>query len=145
MLTAWAEGLDSYPISDAFSGMVAGSPLARPLMEQWIESESEWIGQAGWNVLAHLAIHDRTLPDGYFVPFLAVIEREIHARKNRTRYAMNNALIAIGIRNDVLEQQALVVAAQIGSVSVDHGETQCETPDAAAYIAKTRQRQLSRA
>jgi hypothetical protein len=32
-----------------------------------------------------------------------------------------------------------VTAAQrIGAVEVDHGETGCKTPDAAAYIAKAR-------
>ncbi len=57
---------------------------------------------------------------------------------------MNNALIAIGGRNDELERQALAVAARIGAVHVDHGETNCKTPDAAAYIARTRQHQRLR-
>ena len=50
---------------------------------------------------------------------------------------MNGALIAIGVRSPGLEQQALKVAAVIGKVEVDHGDTSCETPDAAAYIART--------
>ena len=51
------------------------------------------------------------------------------------------ALIAIGIRNGKLERNALAAAQKIGKVEVDHGETNCQTPDAAAYIRKTRQRQ----
>jgi hypothetical protein len=50
---------------------------------------------------------------------------------------MNNALIAIGIRNHAMEVQAMTVAAQVGVVSVDHGDTNCKTPDAASYIQKT--------
>ena len=50
---------------------------------------------------------------------------------------MNGALIAIGIRNPVLQAKALAVAAQIGKVDVDHGQTSCKTPDAGAYILKT--------
>ena len=50
---------------------------------------------------------------------------------------MNNALIAIGIRNAYLQEKALEVAEAIGPVEVDHGETNCRTPDAATYILKT--------
>lgn len=105
-------------------------------MEQWIRSDDEWGGRAGWGLLSSLALQDTDLPDNYFKPFLKVIECEIHKRKNRVRDAMNSALIAIGIRNSSLRQRALEIAAKIGKVKVDHGETSCKTPDAAAYILK---------
>jgi hypothetical protein len=50
---------------------------------------------------------------------------------------MNNAIIAIGVRDHRLERAALAVAAAVGRVDVDHGETNCKTPDAASYIRKT--------
>lgn len=50
---------------------------------------------------------------------------------------MNSALIAIGIRNPELLEKALSIAAVIGKVQVDHGETSCKTLDAADYIRKT--------
>ncbi len=136
-LDAWAGDLRDYVVTDALSGSVARTPLARAKMEGWIESPDEWVGTAGWNLLGHLAMHDRALPDDYFLPYLARIERDIHTAKNRVRYAMNNALIAIGIRNAALEEQAVAAAGRIGTVVVDHGETGCKTPDAAAYIKKT--------
>ena len=80
------------------------------------------------------------LPDSFFLEHLETIEREIHSRKNRVRHSMNGALIAIGLRNPKLEQRALAAAAGIGKVEVDHGETNCKTPDAAAYITKARKR-----
>ncbi len=83
---------------------------------------------------------DSQLPNSYFEQCLETIEREIHSRKNRVRDAMNNALIAIGIRNSELENLALAAAQRIGKVEVDHGETGCKTPDAAEYIRKTRDR-----
>ena len=49
---------------------------------------------------------------------------------------MNNALIAIGGRNAKLKKLALAAAKKIGKVEVDHGDTSCKTPDAAAYINK---------
>ena len=139
LLTRWAADLDNYALTDSFVGLAARTPHARALMERWTPDDGEWTGRAGWHLLAQLAMHDSALPDAFFEPYLAVIEREIHGRKNRVRDAMNNALIAIGMR-DGLEAQALAAAARIGTVRVDHGQTGCKTPDAAAYIHKTRER-----
>ncbi len=144
-LDAWARDLDNYIVTDAFSGLVARSPLARPKMETWIGDEDEWIGAAGWNIMAHLALNDETLPDAYFLPYLDVIEREIHGRKNRVRYSMNNALIAIGLRNRALETSALSSAGRVGVVNVDHLKTGCKTPDASSYILKAWDRRAKRA
>lgn len=49
---------------------------------------------------------------------------------------MSNALIAIGGSMPELQARALEIAAAIGAVEVDHGETGCKTPDAAAYIER---------
>lgn len=57
--------------------------------------------------------------------------------RNYTRHAVNDALMAIGIRNRALQRKALAAAKRIGKVEVDHGETGCKTPDAASYILKT--------
>jgi 3-methyladenine DNA glycosylase AlkD len=136
-LDDWAGDLDCYPITDAFSKLAAGSPLIREKIDQWTEADHEWIESAGWNLLAHLALaKDGDLSDEYFEGHLAVIEKDIHNRKNRVRHAMNSALIAIGGRNGRLTDKALAAAAKIGKVEVDHGETGCKTPDAADYIQK---------
>jgi 3-methyladenine DNA glycosylase AlkD len=134
-LEAWARGLDSYVLAGALSEVAARSPAARALVEKWRRSSVEWIEQAGWDLLGHLA-NDGGGEDGYFVPFLERIEREIHGARNRVRYAMNGALIAIGSRGGELETRAMEAARRIGKVEVDHGETGCKTPDAAAYIPK---------
>jgi 3-methyladenine DNA glycosylase AlkD len=140
LLEQWATALDNYVLTDALADLIGRSALARTFMERWTDSTEEWRGRAGWHLLARLATADPALPDDFFAPYLATIEREIHGRKNRVRDAMNNALIAVGIRDDALERQALAVAARIGTVLVDHGQTSCKTPAAAAYIAKVRQR-----
>ena len=67
---------------------------------------------------------------------VAAIEAGIHAAPNRTRYAMNNALIAIGGAMPALRERALKVARAIGPVEVDHGNTGCRTPDATVMIDK---------
>ncbi len=80
---------------------------------------------------------EERLEDAYFEKLLDIIRDEIHLRKNRVRDAMNSALIAIGVRNSKLREKAFSVAAAIGTVEVDHGETSCKTPDAADYIRRT--------
>jgi hypothetical protein len=43
-----------------------------------------------------------------------------------------------------LRGRALEIARKIGRVEVDHGQTGCKTPDAAAYIARMDARRKSR-
>ena len=137
LLNVWAAELDNYVITDAFSGMAVKAPDALSLMHKWTQSKEEWIAAAGWNMLAHMAMKNKELDDGFFQPYLEAIKNDIHKCKNRVRYSMNNVLIAIGVRNEELQQKAMDVAKKIGAVQVDHGETGCKTPDAHDYILKT--------
>jgi 3-methyladenine DNA glycosylase AlkD len=136
-LDLWSRDLESYPVIDAFGGLVARTPFGRAKAEQWMAADDESIESAGWRVLANLALHDTSLPDSYFSSRLEAIRRSIAGAKNRVRHEMNSALIAIGVRNDALEAKAIETARAIGKVIVNHGDTACETPDAASYIAKT--------
>lgn len=135
-LESWAKALDNYVVTDSFSGFAAKSPLVRALAKKWIAAKGEWIGRTGWRLYAYLAMDAEGLPDAEFEKLIATIERDIHRSANRVRDAMNGALIAIGGRNPNLTRKALDAAQRIGVVHVDHGETGCKTPDAAAYIAR---------
>jgi 3-methyladenine DNA glycosylase AlkD len=136
LLEDWAKALNNSAITDAFAKLAIQTPSAQKKFEKWTNSKNEWIATAGWSMLGQ-AVANEELPDSYFEPYLKIIEQEIHSRKNRVRYLMNMALIAIGARNDNLQKKALAVAKKIGKVEVDHGDTSCKTPDAAAYILKT--------
>lgn len=140
LIDDWVEDLDNYIISDAFSKFVFETDAAKAKMEEWINCDDEWIARTGWLLAAHLAMKNKALTDKYFLNLLKIIENKIHHKKNRTRDAMNNALIAIGMRNENLENSALKSAEKIGKVKVDHGETDCKTPDAKAYILKVKKR-----
>jgi 3-methyladenine DNA glycosylase AlkD len=138
VLDAWAKEIRYYLLADLLvRHVVSRSPLAKEKMEAWTKAKQEFVGQAGWGILAMLAMQENEIPDGFFEKRLATIEKSIHTSKNRVRHAMNNAVIAIGIRSPTLRKLALTVAKRIGKVEVDHGETNCKTPDAAAYILKT--------
>lgn len=141
LLESWARDLDSYVLTDALAGPVAGSPHARVLVEKWVDSDKEWLATAGWSVLARLVGDPASgLTDEDCSGYLETIRTTIHGRKNRVRYSMNGALIALGLRNPAFQAKALEAAKAIGKVEVDHGETDCKTPDAAAYILKAAKR-----
>jgi 3-methyladenine DNA glycosylase AlkD len=136
-LDGMARELGNYVITDAFGTMVAHGPLARGRADVWKNRKNEWVSCAGWNVLGSLALNDDDLDDRYCADQIAIIAKEIHTRPNRTRHSMNNALIALGVRNGKLEKKARAAAKKIGKVEVDHGETGCQTPDADSYMTKT--------
>jgi 3-methyladenine DNA glycosylase AlkD len=132
---AWVNRVYNYVISGEFSQMVAKSSLAQKKAEEWVKSPEEYVSRTGWLILSWLADHS-VLPDGYFEPYLNTIENDIHERPNRTRDAMNTALINIGLRPG-LTKKCLSISKRIGKVDVDHGETGCKTPEAGDYIQRT--------
>ncbi|MEW4152728.1 DNA alkylation repair protein [Bacillus thuringiensis] len=139
-LNSWVQDVDYYCLMDVFMTSICTSPIAIERMEEWTKSNDEWIGRAGWSLLANISIKNKTLHDDFFSPYLEEIKENIHNEKNRKKEAMNSALIAIGIRNEDLERQAIEIAREIGKVEVDHGATSCKTPDAESYIKKARER-----
>jgi len=140
LLEAWIKDLGDDVVAQAFALLASRTVSARQKMEKWSKSKDERIGSVGWMILGQLAMNDESLPDAYFEPYLETIEREIHTHLNRVRYVMNGALIAIGMRNPVLQKKALAAAKKIGQVVVDHGDTNCKTPDATTYILKAANR-----
>ncbi|MCC2339888.1 DNA alkylation repair protein [Bacillus tropicus] len=140
LLNKWVQEVDYYCLMDVLMTAICTSPIAIERMEDWTKSDDEWIGRAGWSLLANIAIKNKTLQDDFFSPYLDEIKENIHNEKNRKKEAMNRALIAIGIRNEDLEQAAIEIAREIGKVHVDHGATSCKTPDAEPYIKKARER-----
>jgi 3-methyladenine DNA glycosylase AlkD len=140
-IETWMTRTNSHCLADLFARqLVARTPHARKLMEKWTKSKDDPVGVAGYDLLGMLALYDSELPDEFFLPWIAKIEEKIHKAANRTRYAMNGALIGIGMRSPKLEKLAIAAAGRIGKVHVDHGETGCKTPDAASYILKAKAR-----
>ena len=147
-LDAWAKTVNNELMLHAIAGLAASasSPVTR--LKKWIAAKQEWTAATGWHLVASLSGgaraakaardegDDAGVDDAWFASQLKHIEKTIHKSPNRVRHSMNTALIAIGSRGGALADQALAAAKRIGVVEVDHGETSCKTPDAAAYIRK---------
>lgn len=138
---AMVKELPSRFLTGYLSTLVARSPIAEPTMRAWMKARGEFVRESGYGAFASRLKDDpASISDAEAAKVLATIEKEIHGAANFARYAMNNALIAIGVYKPALRKQAVAAARRIGKVEVDHGETNCKTPDAAAYIEKTAKR-----
>ena len=135
-LDRWMRECGNRGIEGAVVGLTARTRFAQSKMKKWRKSRQELTAAGGWNLLVEIAQADSDLPDTFFTPYLQEIRETIHESENRARYAMNNAVIAIGGRSPALRKRAIAAARKTGPVDVDHGETGCKTPDAVPYIER---------
>lgn len=125
--------------------LVARSPIADDTMRAWMKSKEESFREMGYGILGKRLREDPdSVSDADAAKILAAIEKEIHGSPNWARYAMNSALISIGIHKPALRKKAIGAATRIGKVQVDHGDTYCKTPDAVPYIEKAAKRRPRR-
>ena len=132
----WVSKMNSYMHVALLSGCIAQSNFARKVIEEWVDSDREFVRASAYDTLTCMLKGENDLTDRECQKFLDKIEREINDSPNRARYSMNSALIAIGIYKPNLTDAALKCADRIGKVEVDHGDTDCKTPGARAYIFK---------
>jgi len=113
-------------------------PEGRALAFEWIGSKKEHVATSGWCTYSGLVAvtPDEKLDLAEIEKLLAKIVKEIHGTQNRVRHTMNNFVIAVGSYVKPLSKRSKAVAAQIGNVSVDMGDTACKVPLATAYIEK---------
>ena len=133
----WLRDVDNYILAEGLGGLLAQSPHARELSDEWRDSPREWPASVGWFIVACTAEQADVWSVGDLRGLVTQIEAEIAERPNRVRHEMNGALIAIGLRDENVRRLVLDAAARLGSIQVDHGETGCKTPDIAPYIDRT--------
>ncbi|MDG2028282.1 MAG: DNA alkylation repair protein [Acidimicrobiales bacterium] len=133
----WARAAVCYQTAGAVADVVAESPVAGGRCDAWRDRKGEWVASAGWGVLARTCEDEDLWSIADLRGLVRQVEEEIHDRPNRVRHEMNMALICIALRNAALQRLAMSAGRHIGEVVVDHGETNCSTPDACDYIEKT--------
>jgi 3-methyladenine DNA glycosylase AlkD len=134
-LDAWIATSTNHVINGGIASVAAKSRFARKKADAWRKVKKEMKSSAGWNIVSQLAA-DPEADTKWLATCLTDIKAGISSAPNRTRYSMNNALISIGGYHESLRKKALSAAKAIGKVEVDHGLTNCKTPDAASYIKK---------
>jgi 3-methyladenine DNA glycosylase AlkD len=138
-LERWAKNANCEAISAyTIAWVTTDSPHARELAMKWINSKNESLAVSGWNVYSGIVATtaDDELDLDEIKKLLARVAKEVHTAPNRVRYSMNSFVIAVGGYVKPLIKEAKKVAAAIGEVSVDMGDTACKVPLASAYIEK---------
>ena len=138
-LSQWAEtnygsSISSYTVPWVASESKFGDELAA----LWIESDKEFVAVSGWATLSSIVsiCPDEELDIALLKKLLSRVVEKIDTAPNRVKQAMNNYVISLGCYVAPLTADALKVAAKIGKVKVDVGDTACKIPDAAEYINK---------
>jgi 3-methyladenine DNA glycosylase AlkD len=136
-LDRWVRESSPSRMCGGYAAMLAAEgPHASAKVAAWLAAKDAQVRAAGWTLLGQLAQRDETASDALFEKRLEQIERTIHTAPNAERAGMNQAVIQIGLRSAGLRKAALAASKRIGKVEIDHGDTACETPDAAEYIDK---------
>ncbi len=139
--TAWVKQIHWRGYAFYVGMLVARSPHAKVLMNAWMASPKEHVAECGFYVMTYrLRETPETVTDAECDAVLADVEKRIHGAPNWAKYAMNGAVIAIGGLRPSMKAKAIAAAKRIGKVEIDHGDTDCKTPDAVSYIEKTAKR-----
>lgn len=121
---------------------LAETDFAQEVADRWIDSGKDLYMSAGWSCYCWLL---GTRADAWFdttklQAMLGRVAETIHTQPNRTRYAMNAFVIAVGISYLPLHEQAVKTAEHIGRVTVNQGKTSCQTPNALEEIRKAQRK-----
>ena len=134
--------IDNYVLAGELGDLIARSPLLMDVHNTWRFDTGEWRSAIGWRMVSALASKGNVSLDAGR-SYLSEIEAGVATAPNRTRLAMNSALIALGGYNSCLYEDVVACSGHIGPIQVDHGDTGCKTPDPVVYMQKMRVRQKS--
>jgi 3-methyladenine DNA glycosylase AlkD len=138
-LNAWADAADLQMIASyTVPWVTVENAQGRELATQWIKSKKEHVASTGWGTYSGLlaVTPDDSLDLTQIEDMLSTIAKGIHGAQNRVRHTMNGFVIATGSYVKPLMKQAIATAKQIGTVSVDMGDTACKVPSAVDAINK---------
>jgi hypothetical protein len=139
-LQSWAEGTFGMSMiaEHTVPWVAVESRDRRELAHLWIASDDAGVATAGWCTWSGMVA---TLPDvdldlDEVDRLLDRVVAGIDGAKNRVKYTMNGFVINVGAYVVPLNERAKAVAAELGEIHVDVGDTACEVPVATKYIAK---------
>ena len=124
----WLDAAYFFMLSDYVVAVsLAETDFAQAVADRWITSGDELRMSAGWACYEWLL---GSRPDSEFdaeklTKMLDIAANTIHNQPNRTRYSMNNFVIAVGVSYLPLHEEALKVAEKIGKVTVSTEKGAC--------------------
>jgi 3-methyladenine DNA glycosylase AlkD len=114
----WAKEFDSWGVCDACCGVLfVYSPHAMDMAFKWSIDKKEFVKRAVFVMMASMAVHQKSLADGAFVPMLKSIREQSADDRGFVKKAVNWALRQIGKRNLRLNARAIETAAKIQTLN----------------------------
>lgn len=117
-----ASEIEYFHLGDFFSKFISTTRFALEKAETFISSEKEMTKRMGYILIAILALQNKELDDGVFLPFLYKISLEFDSSSQHVKEGMNNALVEIGLRNTRLKLKTMETLRGIISHSSCPGE-----------------------
>lgn len=139
-IDSMVDAIDNYALAGELGDLIARSPLLMEVHDAWRFDTGEWRSAIGWRMVSALASKGNVSLDAGRA-YLSEIEAGVSAAPNRTRLAMNSAMIALGGYNSCLFEDVVASSGRLGPINVDHGDTGCKTPNPVMYMQKMRARQ----
>lgn len=141
-LQSWVKKASPALAGFTVAWVAAGSPHGRELALEWIASDKELVAATGWATLSSLVAtkEDAELDLPELKQLLQRVQETIHRAPNQVRKHMNGFVIAVGSYVRPLKDLAIQTGQKIGPVTVDVGNTACQTPYAPDYIRKIEKR-----
>jgi 3-methyladenine DNA glycosylase AlkD len=141
-LQNWVKKASPALAGSTVAWVAAGSRYGRELALEWIASDRELVAGAGWATLISVVAttEDAELDLPELKQLLQRVKQTIHQAPNEVRKHMNGFVIAVGSYVKPLRALAIQTGEKIGSVTIDVGNTSCQTPFAPDYIRKVEKR-----
>ncbi len=139
----WMDTAYFFMLSDYVVAVsLAETSFAQVLADRWIQSGEELRMSAGWACYEWLLGNhpDHEFDQKKIHTMLEFVAKNIHSKPNRTRYSMNNFVIAVGVSYLPLHKEAVIVADEIGKVEVYTGKGTCSVPFAKESIQKAKEK-----
>jgi hypothetical protein len=133
----WIEGAYFYMISDFIVAVtLAETDIAFTVADNWIDSGEDLKMSAGWSCYNWLlgTRKDSEFDKDKLLSMLKRVRDTIHNQPERTKYAMNEFIMSVGISYLPLHEEAMKIAQEVGKVDVLMGKKVCQTNVAAEYI-----------
>ncbi|RNF40756.1 DNA alkylation repair protein [Planococcus salinus] len=117
----WMDGAYFYMLSDYVVAVtLSESDIAQDVADQWIASGEELRMSAGWSCYCWLlgSRKDQEFSELKISSMLDLVKNTVHDSPERTKSSMNNFLYTVGVSYIPLNEKAIEVSKETGTVEV---------------------------
>lgn len=139
----WIDAAYFYMLSDYVVAVtLAEADIAQDVADKWIASGQELKMSAGWSCYCWLLGNrpDNQFSESKISNMLDIVKKEIHESPERTKAAMNNFLYTVGVSFLPLNEKAVEVAREVGTVEIKREKKKNSLSNAYESIQKEKDR-----